>query len=107
MDKLKIDEEGKPILDENGNFIYEPYIFPNWNRFKFLLSIKESWITYTNTNPYMSSILTMLILQEPVEVDKLQRMMDYAFYISAPSEISRTEWDEVAKLCHIPLKIIP
>ena len=92
MDIQIFNSDGTPVIDNDGNFVYEQELLPNWDGFKSEFARNESWIVYGDTSPLLSSrIETLAILDHP-DVPTINNMIQMLFSINPPSEDELNEW---------------
>lgn len=107
MKTLKLNEDNSPLLDKNGEFIYEEYSEPDWSKFRLYFSINTDWVSYTTKiPPFFSASLTSLILQQNPDVATINSLISNMLQVATPSNDTIQTWQSIADICNTGIKFI-
>lgn len=107
MDLQKFNNDGTPVLDEDGNFVYELYIEPDWSKFRLYFSINSDWVVYTTKiPPFFSASLTSLILQQNPDVMVINSIVSKMLELVTPPNNVIETWQSIANICNTGIQFI-
>lgn len=107
MDLQKFNNDGTPYLDDNGNFVYDEYIEPDWSKFRLYFSINNDWVVYTTKiPPFFSASLTSLILQENPDVLVINSIISKMLELVTPPNNVVETWQSIADISNTGIKFL-